>query len=283
MLNLLLQLQSPPAIPGVWIGLFTVAPDDNGTGGVEVSGNSYARVQAAGPLVTNIATAAGQSVLRFPSVPSWVKAGMTALDVTSPGVVQAGTTVIAISGNLVTLSANVFGVGLGDTIVFSAWPSAGPALDPIGVSSGVGLTFPQATGQGWGTVVYWGQFDTQGPGGHYLAGDYLGANAWSPATMTVGTPGVITAPAHGFSPLDLVVVTTKYGGSLPTVVQGMLSGALTVLGSGLTTDSFSVASGSIIVNTSTSGSFMVRKFVPQDIPGNVTAFFPASYFGVKAA
>lgn len=283
-LNLLLQLRPPPIISGVWIGLFNVPPADNGTGGTEVSGNGYARVQAVGTLTTNAAISAGGSVLRFASVPSWVKAGMTVIDATSPGVIQTGTTVIAISGNFVTLSTNVFGVGLGDTIIFSAWPSASSSSgsEPVGAISGTGLTFPMATGAGWGTVSYYGQFDAAN-GGHYLAGDYLGGYAWVPATMTSAAPGVITSPAHGYLALDTVVVTTKYAGSLPTVVQGSLTGPLTVLGSELTNDSFSVASGSTIVNTSTSGSFLVRKIVPQIIPVNIIAFFPASYFVAEAA
>ena len=39
-----------PALPGIWMGLFTTAPtsDSGVTGAVEVSGGSYARVQIAG-------------------------------------------------------------------------------------------------------------------------------------------------------------------------------------------------------------------------------------------
>src|SRR6266550_5212366 len=206
-LNLLLQLQTPPVIPGVWIGLFNVPPGDDGTGGTEVSGNGYARVQAVGSIITNAASSAGSPTLSFASVPSWIKTGMTVIDATTPPVIQSGTTVLGFTGTTVTLSTNVAGVTAGDMIVFSAWPAASgssglePSTEPVGSVSGVGLTFPQATGPGWGTVNYYGQFDAPS-GGHYLAGDYLGGYAWSPATMKAAAPGIITSPGHGYLAFD---------------------------------------------------------------------------------
>src|SRR5271166_4391875 len=128
-LDYLLQLQAPPVIPGVWVALFTVPPADDGTGGTEVTGGSYARVQVAGTLVTNGTTASGDATLHFASVPAWVVSGMTVLDRTTPSSIPTDTTIVGKTSSTVVLSQNVAGtgVGSGDTIAFSAWPAASPS------------------------------------------------------------------------------------------------------------------------------------------------------------
>lgn len=43
--NVLFRTQAAWKPPAIWIGLYTVTPNDDGTGGTEVSGGGYARVQ----------------------------------------------------------------------------------------------------------------------------------------------------------------------------------------------------------------------------------------------
>lgn len=71
-------------------------------------------------LVANAVTAAGSAVLHFASVPGSIVAGLPANDLTAPGVIPAGTTVLSTTATSVTLSANVTGagVGVGDSIAF---------------------------------------------------------------------------------------------------------------------------------------------------------------------
>lgn len=99
---------SSPA--GIWVGLFTTMPADDGTGGVEVSGGSYAR-QA----VTFSAPSAGQvansGLITFPlATASWgTILGMGLFDALTVG-------------NLLyygTLTASKT-VGIGDQISFAA-------------------------------------------------------------------------------------------------------------------------------------------------------------------
>lgn len=277
-----------PVLPAVFLALFTAAPtSDAGTGGTEVSGGSYARVQVGGTGATNGTTANGNPTLHFASTPAWIVPGMTVRDVTSPTAISAGTTVLSVTGTTVTMSDNAAGsgVGSGDTLSFSAWPdptaSTGtePAVTPATLTNGGAITFPTSTAS-WGTVVAWGLYDAATVG-NYLWGDYLGNFPWLPATMTSASPGIITAHAHGYSAADPVVVTQKYGGVLPTFSQSNLTGTLAVVSP--STDSFSVTNAATAVNTSATGDFSVRKILQQAIPSGVAASFSASSFNLFQA
>lgn len=277
-----------PALAARYLGLFTAMPtSDAGTGGTEVSGGSYARVQIAGNAATNGATASGNAVLHFASTPAWVVAGMTVRDNTAGSVIPTGTTVLSVTGTTVTMSANATGggVGSGDTINFSAFPSSSassgtePAVAPASVASGAAITFAQATAN-WGTVVGFGIYDAL-TSGNLINFDYVGAYGWLPATMSAASPGVITSDAHGYAANDNVVVTTKYGGTLPTFSQSNLTGLLVVVSP--TTDTFTVTNGGTAVNTSSTGDFQVRKVLTQSVPSGVTAAFAAGQLTLKAA
>lgn len=277
-----------PALPSVFLGLFTTAPtSDAGTGGVEVSGGSYARVQVGGAQATNNTTANGNPTLHFSSTPAWVVAGMTVRNATTPSSISAATTVLSVTANTVVMSANAAGAGVGngDTITFSAFGAAtastgtAPAITPSSAVTTAAVTFAAATGN-WGTVQAFGLFDSLG-GGNLLEWDYLGNYAWLPATMTLASPGVITAHAHGYSVADPVVVTTKYGGVLPTFSQSNLTGVLAVVSP--TTDTFTVTNAATAVNTSASGDFSVRKIVQQSIPTGIVASFAAGQLTLLAA
>lgn len=277
-----------PSRPDVFLGLFTAMPtSDAGTGGTEVTGGSYARVQVGGSAVTNNTTGSGNAVLHFATTPAWLVAGMTVRDATSPSVIPAGTTILSTTGTTVTMSANATGggVGNGDTITFSAWPAATassgtePAVTPATVANGAAISFAPATAD-WGTAIGWGLFDALTVG-DVLAFDYLGAYSWLPATMSAASPGVITTKAHGYSAGNNVVVTTKYGGTLPSFSQSNLTGTLAVVSPA--TDTFTVTNAATAVNTSTTGDFQVRRIATQSIPSGVTASFPASTFSLNAA
>jgi len=277
-----------PALPSVWVGLYTAMPtSDAGTGGTEVSGGGYARVQVAGTATTNATTAAANATLHFASTPAWIVAGMTVRDVTAPSVIPAGTTVLSVTGTTVVMSANATGAGVGgtDSICFSIWPtptaSVGtePAVVPATVTNGAVVTFATASAS-WGTVLGFGTFDSLA-GGNTLAFDYLGNFNWLPATMSTASPGVITVHAHGYSAADPVVVTAKYGGVLPTFSQSNLTGPLAVVGPA--TDTFTVTNGGTAVNTSATGDFAVRKIVQQQIPSGITPSFAASSLTLNMA
>jgi hypothetical protein len=180
-----------PALPTVYLGLFTTAPSDAG-GGVEVAGGSYARKQTAAA--------------------DWNAA----------------------SGSAPSLASNANS-----------------------------LAFPIATAN-WGTIVAFGAFDANAAG-NLLWWAYLGNYLWLPFSASLASPAVLTSPAHGYSNGDQVVVSTEYGGALPTT-GGSWSGLLTVAGA--TTDTFNVG-----VNSTSSGSGLVRKVTPQSVPSGVQASF----------
>jgi hypothetical protein len=117
------------------------------------------------------------------------------------------------------------------------------------------------------SVLFWGMFDAL-TSGNFLGGDYLGAYKWLPFSCTLASPGVLSSPAHSFANADPVVVTSKFGGTLPTTA-GSWAGVLTVASA--TTDTFTAG-----VNTTSTGDGMVRKIVEQSIPANVTASFSTS-------
>ena len=152
----------------------------------------------------------------------------------------------------------------------SASTGTEPAVVPASISNSATLTFTTATGS-WGTVLAFGLYDAV-TSGNLLAWDYLGNYSWLPASATAASPSVITSPAHGYSNNDPVVVTTKYGGSLPTLSAGSWSGVLTVLN--VTTDTFTLqTSGATALNASTSGDFQVRKITQQSVPNGVQVSF----------
>lgn len=276
LLNFLTGQQAESALPSVWLALMTAVDTDAGTGGTEVSGGSYARVQVAGTATTNGTTAAGNAVLHFASTPSWLVAGMTVYDVTSPSVIPAATTVLSTTGTTVTMSANATGGGVGgtDSIAFSAF-SAASGSAPSQVTNNAVITFAQATGS-WGTVIAFELRDAV-TSGNLLLSDYLGNFSWLPATVSAASPGTITAKAHGYSNGDPFIFSTEYGGTAPTFGAGNYTGVQTVAGAA--TDSFNVTG----VNTSATGSGMVRKITQQSIPTNVTASFAASALTATAA
>lgn len=262
-----------PAVTTRAVGLFTAMPNDSGTGGTEVSGGSYARVQCSGFVTTSASTASG-AVLTFSSVPAWVTAGMTVRDNTSTGAIAGGVTVLSVTTTTVTLSSSVSStVGSGDSIFFTAWPasSASSGAEPntaaATVTNGATLNFPTPTGT-WGVAVGFGLFDAL-TGGNLIRFDFLGAFDWKPFSGSNASPGVLTSPAHGFLNGDSVAVTAKYDSSGLPATSGSWGGILTV--AGVTTDTFTAG-----VNTTATGSGLVRKVGSQTIGVGATVGYSPS-------
>lgn len=280
LLNYVTGQTAEPALPAVWLALFTTAPTDAGTGGTEVSGGSYARVQVAGTAATNNTTASGNATLHFASTPSWIVAGMSVTDQTAGSVIPAATTVLSVTGTTVVMSANATGAGVGngDTIVFSAFtPSTGSA--PSSITNNSIITFATPTAN-WGTVTSFGLYDASSSG-NLLAWDYLGNFSWLPCTVSSASPGVITAKANGYSVADTVVFSTEYGGTAPSFSQSNFTGLLAVAHQA--TDTLDVTNAATAVNTSSTGSGMVRKVGSQVISTNVVTSFAASTLTLTSA
>lgn len=273
-LNYITGQVAQPAVPSVWLALFTAVGTDAGTGFTEVStsGTAYARVQIAGQLA---ASSAATTVITFGAVPAWVQPGMSVNDVTTPGNVPANTTVVSVTGTTVTCNNTVSGVGT-DTIRFSAFTPATGTGPAASVNNSI-VAFAAATGAGFGTVIAWGLYDAVTVG-NLLQWDFLGAFNWLPFENPTGS-NLLTVKANGYSSNDPVVFTAEYGGTLPTMSTGTFTGYTVNFVATPATDTINVDTttgpATPIVLTS-SGSGMVRKIVQQSIPAGVTASFAAS-------
>lgn len=275
LLNYISGQSAEPTLPSVWLALFTTAPVDAGTGGTEVSGGSYARIQVAGSATAAGSISTGAATITMPNVSGfpWVVAGMSVYDNTAAKFIG---TVLTWVGTTLTLTGNAANNGSGstDSLSFGAFgQSTGSA--PSVITNAAAITFAAATGS-WGNVVAFGLYDAS-TSGNLLAWDYLGNFAWLPATVSAASPGVITAKAHGYSNGDLFVFSVEYGGTAPSFSAGNYTGVLTA--AGVTTDTLNVTG----VNTSATGNGMVRKVTSQAIASGVTASFAASAITVQAA
>jgi hypothetical protein len=274
-----------PALPSVFMALFTAVGTDAGTGFTEVSGGAYARVQIGGTVTTNGTTANGNPTLHFAATPAWVVAGMTITDNTTPSAIPAGTTVLSTTGTTVTMSANAAGAGVGgtDSISFSAFGNPPTGTAPATDSNTAVITFAQAT-LSWGTVIAWGLYDASSSG-NLLLWDFMGNFSWLPFEIP-NASGTVTAKAHGFASNDPVVFTAEYGGTLPSLSTGTMTSYTISFAGSIATDTFvpNTTSGPSTPFVSTSsGSGMVRKITQQPIAQNVTASFAAATFTITLA
>lgn len=286
LLNYITGGVAQPALPSVWLALFTAVGTDAGTGFTEVTGGSYARTQVAGNAVTNNTTASGNATLHFASTPAWIVAGMLVSDTTSGSVIPAATTVLSVTGTTVVMSANATGggVGSGDTINFSAFQPAASGTAPSTINNGSVITFPQAT-VSWGTVIAFGLYDAATVG-NLLAWDFLGNFSWLPFETPTGSNPTFSVKANGYSSNDPIVFTAEYGGTLPSASTGTFTGYTVLFVATPATDAINVdttTGPSTPVVLTSSGSGMVRKIVQQAIAANVTASFAATTLTISAA
>lgn len=270
-----------PALGSRYLALFTTAPtSDAGTGGAEVSGGSYARVQIAGAITAAGAISTGSATITMPNVSGypWVVPGMNVYDTTAGK--QIGT-VSSWVGTTLTLTGNASNNGSGSTnsLVFSAFPLASassgtePAVTPVASASGAAVAFPQSTAS-WGTALAFGVYDASSSG-NLIFWDFLGNYKWSPFTCTSASPGVLTCTDQSFTNGQYAVVTAKFGGTMPTT-GGSWAGVLTV--AGVSGSTFNLG-----VNTTGAGDGLVRQVIQQVIPNNNTVSFAAGQLTLTAA
>jgi len=272
----------------LWIGLHTAVGIDSGSGFTEVTGGSYARVQIAGQLTISATQGALGTTLTFASVPSWVVPGMVVVNRTRADI-PTNTTVVSTTSTTVVLSASTVTTVAtsGDVIQFSIFhpPATG---EPSSITSSAPVTFPQATA-GWGTVIAWGIFDAASAGTQWFW-DYLGNYDWLPVYITNANPAVWTVKAHGYFQGDSFIYSNELinGQGLPTfsagnfVVSGIVGGVSptltvnTVLG----TDTFSALNSATGIATTSSGTGMVRKIIPQIVAITAQPVFAANQFTI---
>lgn len=289
LLNFVGGVEPVPSLASRYVALFTTAPtSDAGTGGTEVSGTGYARVQVAGTLAAGASwTTSSTTITLGSTAPAWLLAlgtngsGCNVYDTTNSQ--QIGT-VSSITTTTVTLTSTAAhnSSGSTDNLVFSAFPPASassgnpePNTLPASIANAAAINFAQATGT-WGTVTSFGIYDAS-TSGNLLGWDYIGNFKWVPFTCTSASPGVLTcdstadAPANGSS----IVVSQKYGGTLPTT-GGSWAGILTTAG-------LSGATFNAGVNTTGIGGGQFRQVTQQSIPANVTASFAANALTLTAA
>ncbi|MFZ1109846.1 MAG: hypothetical protein WAN43_16045 [Rhodomicrobium sp.] len=270
-----------------FVALFTALPTaDAGTGGTEVSGGSYARVQVAGRLqaASSGGPWAGTSVTLSGAAPAWLTAlgtngsGCNVFDATSG--LQVGT-VSSVSGSTITLSATATNsVANNDFLYISAFPQASastgtePAITPASVANAAQINFATSSAA-WGTILGWGLYDASSSGNLYYF-DYLGSGKWSPFTCTPASPGVLTVTDQTFTNGASVAVSSKAAGALPSLSSGSWAGLQTV--AGVSGNTFNVG-----LNTTSIGDGLVRP-VTTAAPGTpVTTYFPAASFTLVAA
>lgn len=165
------------------------------------------------------------------------------------------------------------------TTTSGSW-NAASGSGPASITNAVAINFPTASSS-WGTVQAFGLYDAP-TGGNLLAWDWLGNFSWLPYTNASGASGVITSKAHGFSNGDNVVFTNFFGGTAPTFASGGFSGVCSA--SGVATDTFySLSSGGIANNMSSTGDGMVRKVSQQSVPGGVQPSFAIGNLTLTAA
>jgi hypothetical protein len=280
-----------PATPSVWVALMTAVDTDAGTGGTEVSGGSYARVQVAGALTLNGSFTTSSTTLTLASTaPAWLLAlgsvatpgvGCNVYDVTNSQ--QIGT-VASVSGTTVTLALAALHAssGAADSLIFSAFGVATGSAPSTSTNSAV-VNFQQATAS-WGTVIAFECRDAL-TAGNLLDWDFIGNYSWLPFEIPTAS-SLATVKAHGYSSNDPVVFTAEYGGTLPTLSTGTMTGYTVNFVATPATDTINIDTttgpATPIVTTS-SGSGMVRKIVQQPIAINVAASFAASSLTITAA
>ena len=253
-----------PSLPAVYMALFTAVGTDAGTSFTEVTGGSYARLQVAGSLAATASWTTSTPNITMTSNPGWVVPGMTVYDTTNS---KAIGTVLTFSGTALVLTANAANASSGttDNLTFSAFSNA-TGTGPATISNNAAIAFPLSTAS-WGTAIAFGFYDASSSG-NLLDWDWLGLYSWLPCTISLASPGVFTAHAHGYANGNSVVYSVEYGG---TAATGLTPGNTILTVAGVTTDTFNVG-----VNTSATGNGMVRQILQQVIPSNNIVSFAAN-------
>jgi hypothetical protein len=109
---------------------------------------TFTPLQANSGTSTQGATSATSSstTLTFSATPARVAIGQNVQDLTTPGAIPAGATVVAIGATTVTLSVSASGVGSGDNILFTG--GAKVLTSPAPIASNLDTSDPLAGGTG---------------------------------------------------------------------------------------------------------------------------------------
>lgn len=165
------------------------------------------------------------------------------------------------------------------------WAAASGSA-PSTIQNNASITFPAATAI-WGTIIAWALYDALTVG-NLLYWDFLGNFSWLPFESTnvgSGAGPVFSVKGNGYSNLDPVVLTAEYGGTLPTLSAGTITGYTTNFVANQATDSLTLTqtSGGSAITSSSTGSGMMRKITQQAIASGVTASFSSSSLTLSAA
>jgi hypothetical protein len=204
--------------------------------------------------MTGMSTLTAQNLLQYVTA----KAAMPAL--ATPGSVWLGLfSVVGVDGG--TGFTEISGNAYARVLVQAGNINSASAAVPSVISNSGNLTFPVATPAAWTGIVAWGLFDAV-TSGNLLWWDFLGADPWFPCSISLASPGLVTAIGitAGSSPAlangDSVVFTAEYGGALPAILTQYT--AYTV--AGLAADVFNVSQ-----NTAAASCCNVRKITSQTI------------------
>lgn len=159
-----------------------------------------------------------------------------------------------------------------------AWgtPAAGGTA-PSTITNSSAISFPAATGSGsagWNTINSWGLFDALTAGNLWFW-DYLGNFSWIPFSNSLANPGVFTSPGHGFANGDAIIISSEYGGTLPSTSSagGLVAPAAGLIVAGVSGDTFTLTNAGTAIVTTSTGDGTLRKIAPQGIAAGVTASF----------
>jgi len=147
--------------------------------------------------------------------------------------------------------------------------SAAAGSTPATKTNNATITFA-TTGSTGLDVIGWGLYDalTAGNLGFW---EYLGNYDWKPITYSATTPSLLTQPAHGYVNTDKLVATSEFGVVGPIAMSGLQTVA------NATADTFNLTG----VNSTGTGSLMMRKVVPQGIVAGLSIRFTAGQLIIK--
>lgn len=272
-----------------FLELFTAVGIDAGTGFTEVStsGTAYARQQIAGAVAATASFTTASPNITMTTNPGWVIPGMSVYDNTTGSAVgvvltYVGTALVLVSNSLINSSGST------DSIQFSAFSASGSSAPSLATTIAA-QTFATATGAGYGTVIAWAINDASSTG-NILFWDFLGNFPWLPfesTSVNTGAGPVFTAKANGYSNNDPIVATNEYGGTLPTLTTGVLTGYNVGFVANAATDSLTLVTtsgGATAFAATSTGSGLLRKISQVAISlGIGPTTFSAGNFNITLA
>lgn len=275
-----------------FLALLTAVGTDAGTGFTEVStsGTAYARQQVAGAVAATASFTTASTTITITTNPGWVIPGMSVYDNTTGSAIgtvltYVGTTLTLVAASLINSS------GSADSIQFSAFSAASSSAPGV-CTTIAAQTFATATGAGYGTVIAWSLMSDNSAISvtNLLFWDFLGNFNWLPfesTSVNTGAGPVVSAKGNGYSNADPVVATSEYGGTLPTLTTGVLTGYNVAFVANAATDSLTLVTtsggGTAFAATST-GSGMIRKITQVAIGTGIgPTTFSAGNFNMSLA